>query len=62
MYTHMSKRAKKAVKRHRTNIYLDQEQKAALEKLTEATRVPWAEYVREGVDMVLAKHGRKPRR
>lgn len=58
----MSKRAKKPSKRHRTNIYLDQEQKEALEKLTETTRVPWAEYVREGVDVVLAKYGRKPRR
>ncbi len=62
MYTHMSKKAKKAVRRHRTNIYLDQEQKTALEKLTETTRVPWAEYVREGVDMVLAKYGKKSRR
>ncbi len=45
--------------RTRVNVYLDPEQKAALERLTEATRVPWSEYVREGVDWVLAKY-KKP--
>lgn len=58
----MTKHTKKKAGRIRTNIYLNPDQKAGLEKLTEETRVPWAEYVREGVDMVLAKYGRKPRR
>jgi hypothetical protein len=58
----MTKKAKKREGRIRCNIYLDADQKAVLEKLTEETRVPWAEYVREGVDLVLAKHGKKPRR
>lgn len=39
-----------------TIAYLKPEQKAALEKLSKATRVPQAEYIREGVDLVLAKY------
>ena len=42
--------------RTRVNVYLDPEQKAALERLTEATRVPWSVYVREGVECVLTKY------
>jgi hypothetical protein len=52
----MTRKPKAADRRIRTNVYLDAEQKAALERLTEATRVPWAEYVREGVDLVLKKY------
>ncbi len=37
-------------------LYIDPEQKAALAKLSKATRVPQAEYLREGVDMMLARH------
>lgn len=58
----MKPKASKVTPRVRVNMYLDAHQKAALDKLTEQTRVPWAEYVREGVGMVLAKYrGRKPR-
>lgn len=39
-----------------TTIYLTPEQKARLKALNERTRVPWAEYVREGIDYVLAKY------
>lgn len=46
-------------KRIKVAVYLDPKQKAALEKLTERTRVPWATYVREGVNMVLAKYKRR---
>jgi len=46
-------------KRVKVAVYLEARQKAALGHLTQATRVPWAEYVREGVDLVLAKHTRR---
>ena len=52
----MKTKASKPAPRVRVNMYLDADQKAALDKLTEQTRVPWAEYVREGVGMVLAKY------
>ncbi len=47
---------KKRKPRIRTNIYLDADQKEALERLSESTRVKVAEYVREGVDMVLERY------
>lgn len=47
---------KATTKRVKIAVYLDPEQKAALEGLTRTTRVPWAEYVREGIDIVLAKY------
>jgi predicted DNA-binding protein len=37
-------------------VYVEPEQKEALKQLNEATRVPVAEYVREGIDMVLEKY------
>jgi hypothetical protein len=46
-------------KRIKVAVYLDPKQKAELEKLTEQTRVPWAEYVREGVDLVLARYRKR---
>lgn len=46
-------------KRIKVAVYLDPTQKAALEKLAERTRVPWATYVRQGVDMVLAKYKKR---
>jgi len=44
-----------------TVAYLTPEQKAGLEQLSKATRVPQADYMREGVDMVLQKYKRKLR-
>ena len=38
-----------------TTVYLTQEQVERLKRLSERTRVPVAEYVREGVDLVLEK-------
>lgn len=38
------------------SLYLDPEVAAALRSLSEQTRVPAQEYLREGVDMVLAKY------
>jgi hypothetical protein len=43
-------------KRIMTPLYLDPPQKAALRKLSDRTRVPMAVYLREGVDMLLAKY------
>jgi hypothetical protein len=40
-------------------LYLEPEQAAELKALTERTRVPQQEYIREGVDGVLAKYRRK---
>jgi hypothetical protein len=40
-------------------LYLEPEQAAELKALTERTRVPQQEYIREGVDAVLAKYRRK---
>ena len=36
--------------------YLRPEQKTALDRLSKATRVKQAEYLREGLDMVLARY------
>jgi hypothetical protein len=41
------------------SLYLDPEVAAALRKLSDQTRVPAQEYLREGVDMVLAKHTKR---
>ena len=43
-------------KRIMTPLYLDPPQKAALRKLSDRTRVPMAVYLREAVDMLLAKY------
>jgi predicted DNA-binding protein len=50
-----NKRLKKVV----ISVYVEPEQKAALDKLSKQTRVPTAIYLREGVDLVLKKHARK---
>lgn len=42
-------------------IYLDPEQAEALAKLSAKTRVPQQVYLREGLDIVLAKNGIKVR-
>jgi predicted DNA-binding protein len=42
-----------------TPLYLDQSQKKALKQLSERTRVPMQEYLREAVDMVLKKYKAK---
>lgn len=38
-----------------TTVYLTPEQDAALKALSARTKVPMAEYVRQGVDMLLRK-------
>jgi hypothetical protein len=50
-------------KRHQQAIYLDHDKTALLDKLAEETRVPKQEYLREAVDLLLAKYKRlKPLR
>lgn len=39
-----------------TTVYLTEEQDRALKELNGKTRVPIAQYVREGVDLVLEKY------
>lgn len=39
-----------------TTVYLKPEQDEALKSLSEATRIPVAEYIREGIDAVLHRY------
>ncbi len=39
-----------------TTVYITREQDRRLKILSERTRVPVAEYIRQGVDRVLAEH------
>jgi len=52
-------RQKKQEKKVSTTVYLEEEQLDSLKRLSDKTRVPVAEYIREGVDMVLDRHGDK---
>jgi len=45
-----------ARKKVSTTVYLTEEQVAALKALHDRTRVPIAEFIRQGIDMVLDKH------
>ena len=44
-----------------STIYLDKEQLARLNRLSEITRVPKAAYIREGIDIVLEKYEKELR-
>ena len=50
---------KDQAKRVFTGVYFDRAQHDALRALSDATRVPLAAYLREAVDMLLAKYGTK---
>lgn len=39
-----------------TTVYITQEQNQLLKQLNQKTKVPIAEYIREGIDLVLKKH------
>ena len=39
-----------------TTVYITPEQNARLKELHERTKVPVAEYIRQGIDMVLEKY------
>lgn len=43
-------------KRHQQAIYLDHEKATLLDKLSQETRVPKQEYLREAVDLLLTKY------
>jgi hypothetical protein len=45
-----------ARKKVSTTIYIEPEQLDQLKLLNERTKVPMAEYIREGIDLVLQKH------
>jgi predicted DNA-binding protein len=42
-----------------TTVYITPEQNQRLKELHERTRVPVAEYIRQGIDMVLEKYADK---
>ena len=42
-----------------TTIYLTEEQKTLLNELSRRSKVPVAEYIRQGVDLILKKHARR---
>lgn len=39
-----------------TTVYITQDQNSLLKLLNQKTKVPIAEYIREGIDLVLEKH------
>ena len=45
-----------ARKKISTTVYITQEQNERLKILNKKTKVPVAEYIREGIDLVLEKH------
>ena len=45
-----------ARKKISTTVYITQEQSEQLKLLNKKTKVPVAEYIREGIDLVLSKH------
>jgi hypothetical protein len=45
-----------ARKKISTTVYLTEDQVAALRELHERTKVPIAEFIRMGIDMILEKH------
>lgn len=54
----MAKKSKKKAKKMVVPVYLEPEARDALKRLSDNTRVPQAAYIREGVDLVLAKYRR----
>ncbi len=40
-----------------TTVYITEEQNEQLKKLNDKTKVPIAEFIRQGIDMVLEKYG-----
>lgn len=45
-----------AQKKISTTVYITEEQNRRLKALNERTRVPVAEYIREGIDLILKKN------
>lgn len=42
-----------------TTVYITVEQEYLLKRLHERTKVPVAEYIRQGIDLILAQHEEK---
>lgn len=42
-----------------TTVYITEEQQALLKELNRRTRVPIAEFIREGIDLVLERHSKE---
>lgn len=42
-----------------TTVYITVEQQQKLKELNQRTKVPIAEYIREGIDLVLERHKRE---
>ena len=51
MYVHSMSRKKIS-----TTVYITPEQDERLKRLNERTKVPVAEYIRQGIEMILEKH------
>ncbi|OGQ07677.1 MAG: transcriptional regulator [Deltaproteobacteria bacterium RIFCSPLOWO2_12_FULL_40_28] len=45
-----------ARKKISTTIYITEEQNELLKKLNDKTKVPVAEYIRQGIDLILEQH------
>ncbi len=45
-----------ANKKLTTTIYITEDQNRLLKELNKRTKVPVAEYIREGIDLILEKH------
>jgi hypothetical protein len=43
-------------KKQATTIYITEQQQLLLKELNKRSKVPIAEYIREGIDMILAKY------
>jgi len=48
------------IRKRSTTIYLDEHQHQQLKLLSEKTKVPFAEYVRQGIDMLLRQLNPQP--
>ena len=48
-----------ARKKISTTVYITPEQDEALKQLHSRTKVPVAEFIRQGIDLVLEKHARR---
>ncbi len=47
-----------SAKKITTTIYITQEQQTLLKELSQRSKVPVAEYIRQGVDLILKKNAR----
>ncbi len=56
MYCHLVSRSIMARKKISTTVYITEEQNERLKQLNEKTRVPIAEFIRQGIDLVLDRY------